>query len=276
MSKITFMKMKVMMMMMMVVTTMLAWTKVEGVSLLEEQHLRESRSPDYLLADEEDEEEEGFPQQDYPGDDADLEEFPPFQVEDLTKGKKPIKPWPNAIIPYTIIGNNKTKKKVLGSMNELEKKTCLKFTPHASEARYLVVKQDDGGCWTSSIGYPSTDGKIIIGLGRGCKSRKRILHELLHAAGFMHEHIRPDRGDYITVLWNNIKKKGRPNFKIDNRYSDLSIPYDFKSIMHYGRKAFAINKKQPTLEAKTDFQGTMGGSKLSPFDIQRIEVFYNC
>ncbi|RXG57444.1 Astacin-like metalloprotease toxin 5 [Armadillidium vulgare] len=41
-------------------------------------------------------------------------------------------------------------------------------------------------------------------LGPFCMDMASILHELNHAIGFEHEHLRPDRGDYVEILYENI------------------------------------------------------------------------
>ena len=38
----------------------------------------------------------------------------------------------------------------------------------------------------------------------------RVLHEMMHALGFYHEHSRPDRDDYIGIVEENVKR-GRVN-----------------------------------------------------------------
>lgn len=52
-----------------------------------------------------------------------------------------------------------------------------------------------GGHQTISVG--NEDQSIV------CK-RGNIVHEIAHALGFFHEHSRPDRDDYVDVLWNNV------------------------------------------------------------------------
>ena len=53
-----------------------------------------------------------------------------------------------------------------------------------------------GGRQTISIG--NSDGSIT------CK-HGNIVHEIAHALGFFHEHSRPDRDQYVSVLWKNVE-----------------------------------------------------------------------
>ena len=70
------------------------------------------------------------------------------------------------------------------------------------------------------------------------------VHELLHTLGFVHEHTRPDRDNFISVNMDNIEHGKEKNFEkrtegtselfekgsVDSR----NTPYDVLSLLHYG------------------------------------------
>jgi len=66
---------------------------------------------------------------------------------------------------------------------------------------------------------------------------------MLHTIGFYHEQSRPDRDDYVTVVWEKIEPGKEHNF---NKYSEevvdtMGTPYDYGSVLHYSGFGFSID-----------------------------------
>jgi astacin len=67
-----------------------------------------------------------------------------------------------------------------------------------------------------------------------------VTHEILHAAGFHHEQSREDRDNHVTIDFDAIDPAHKEWFEIRTG-ARLIGPYDYSSVMHYGRKAFSKN-----------------------------------
>ena len=50
---------------------------------------------------------------------------------------------------------------------------------------------------------PDNAGQVTLP-GDICQYRGTVQHELLHVLGFHHEQRRPDAGEYVKVMWENI------------------------------------------------------------------------
>ena len=63
-----------------------------------------------------------------------------------------------------------------------------------------------------------------------------MVHELLHSLGMLHEQSRPDRDDYVTINFGNIKNELHSQFKKYgwNQVELKQVGYDLGSVMHYG------------------------------------------
>ena len=59
------------------------------------------------------------------------------------------------------------------------------------------------------------------------------------------------------------------------KINSLGVEYDYKSIMHYGARAFSKNGK-PTLVARDSSLKKFGNTRLSLLDIRQTKLLYNC
>uniref|UniRef100_A0A3B1KB11 Metalloendopeptidase n=1 Tax=Astyanax mexicanus TaxID=7994 RepID=A0A3B1KB11_ASTMX len=144
-------------------------------------------------------------------------------------------------------------------------KTCIRFVDRTLSIAYFSPPE-----------HGRTGGKQVVSLStRGCVYHGIVQHELNHALGFYHEHTRSDRDSYVTINWQNIDPTMQYNFNKENT-NNLNTPYDYSSVMHYGKTAFTINGLN-TITPIPDASVQIGQRvDLSVIDIQRINTLYNC
>uniref|UniRef100_A0A8D0A7F9 Metalloendopeptidase n=1 Tax=Sander lucioperca TaxID=283035 RepID=A0A8D0A7F9_SANLU len=164
------------------------------------------------------------------------------------------------------------KQLIVNAMQGFHSKTCIRFVPRKNENDYISVENKEG-CY-SELG--KVGGSQVLSLNRqGCLYYGIIQHEVNHALGFQHEQTRSDRNNYVTINWANINPKEAYNFakQVTN---NQNTPYDYTSIMHYGRTAFSINGKDSITPIPNPNVQIGQRQGLSSWDIIRINKLYSC
>ena len=185
--------------------------------------------------------------------------------------------WPNGVIVWDIDRAFRNDRElingVLEAIQQISSRTVLKFKKRTNEANYINIYRDNG-CF-SEIGYK---GRVQrLSLGQGCNMWHTTAHELLHAAGILHEHTRADRDRYININFANLGPLGKSNFTVVRHKTNG--PFDYDSIMLYRSFTyvpFVINPNIPMWIRKDNGQPQFEDNQdLSPLDIQTINNLYS-
>ena len=126
------------------------------------------------------------------------------------------------------------------------------FRKPANNIPYIHYVNGNDGCW-SWIGQNLEEalkpqGQIIMFEEERCSKMATIQHEMMHALGFGHEQARPDRNQYVKIIWSNVEEDMKEQFKLVEEVDSLGTAYDYDSIMHYPVDAWSKND-EPTMEA---------------------------
>ncbi|XP_034444092.1 high choriolytic enzyme 1-like [Hippoglossus hippoglossus] len=186
--------------------------------------------------------------------------------------------WPKATdgkvyVPYVIANHysNQELDLIQRGLNSFSYSTCIRFFPHTNQRDYLYIQSLDG-CY-SYVGRQGNSQTVSLSR-QGCVYYGTVQHELLHALGFNHEQCRSDRDQHINVLLQNVISGQESNFKKINTLNQ-GTPYDYSSVMHYGRLAFSKDNYNPTMVAIPNSNAVFGQAKqMSQNDINRINLLY--
>ncbi|KIH54006.1 astacin [Ancylostoma duodenale] len=186
------------------------------------------------------------------------------------------------VIPYVINGSYGKEKKVLFEMmDEIDKNTCVRFSPRTTEQDYIeIVNKVGEGCATV-VGKPGGKSTVWLESSRiqNCLTPQSTMKKLMHVIGLPHEHSRPERKDHIKIHWENIEEGVLNQFGLTSFEPDPhGIPYDYYSIMHYPKDAFAKKPGMITIETlDKKYQDIIGNQeKPSKLDYKKICFMYKC
>ncbi len=178
--------------------------------------------------------------------------------------------WTNGTVPYVIKPGFATRdrKEITDAIAHWHAKTEIRLVRRTNQPNYVVFTPSNQ-C-SSYVGMRG--GAQPIKLAPGC-SLGNTIHEIAHAVGLWHEQGREDRDKYITVNYQNIRPNAVGNF---NRHVSDGVdvgPYDYGSLMHYGRKAFSTNGRD-TITPKQSGVTIGQRSGLSAGDIATVRWMY--
>lgn len=185
--------------------------------------------------------------------------------------------WPTTV-PYVLDNSLEINAKgvILEAFERFRLKTCIDFKPWSGEPNYIFVFKGSG-CY-SSVGNRHV-GKQDLSIGSNCDGLGTVEHEFLHALGFWHEQSRYDRDDYVTIIWDQIEKGKEHNFNLfdETMSTDLGVPYDYSSVMHYSKTSFNKNREPTIITKIPEFIDVIGQRmEFSDNDLLKLNRMYDC
>lgn len=181
--------------------------------------------------------------------------------------------WEKNEIPYLIHSDLPEPARVQEAIAVFEKYTPLHFVPYEDQPDAIVFEPGKEHCY-SLLGRAG--GRQPIKLSPKCYAPE-IIHEIMHALGFVHEQSRTDRDEFVEVLWSNIEEKYRDQFAVVPDSFMISVrdrPFDYHSIMMYGPTMFATQQGLTTLRSKSRTPISPATRGLSAEDIERLNIMY--
>ena len=177
--------------------------------------------------------------------------------------------WPGGVVPYVIdeLVSDEQRQDILEAIGEWNDKTAVSLTARKTEENYVRFSDVSSGNCRSKVGMIGGEQRISMP-PYGCDANA-ISHEIGHAVGLWHEHQREDRDAYVTVLYENLDKRGRAAYPAVH---PASGPYNYSSVMHYRLGGYSSNGGRVLETLPPGMNIPSAG--LSPGDIDGVARLY--
>lgn len=180
--------------------------------------------------------------------------------------------WPNKVIPYIIDlptfspEEAKAQSVIEEAVQKFNQAGCVTWVPRTNQNGYIRIKGDKQSCDSLVGTYNWPDQPLHLYKGY-CLTVETTLHEMMHAAGSMHEQSRlQDREFFISTIWPR-------TFSAINFFGYQTTnarEYDLGSVLQYNLYYFTL------VDPDLSYLVTNSHSDLSFNDKAELNSFYGC
>jgi hypothetical protein len=183
--------------------------------------------------------------------------------------------WDSSVIPYSINEGVANLGAIQEAINIFHSQTSVRFVPYDGQPDSVVFVPGQDMC-ASYLGRSGGGQPIYIGPNCGTNE---VMHELMHALGFVHEQSRTDRDKYVEILWNNIDPQYHLQFWIVpdeyvHEYVGSVFAFDTESIMLYDPTAFAKVPGTLSMRSRSSSELRPSRKQFSRTDRERLQYLY--
>jgi hypothetical protein len=206
----------------------------------------------------------------------------------------PSRLWPGGVVPYVfgapeecanpdpgvaeIIPVHEHVKMRARNAMEMWEESVIRFVARSDERDYLVICQWAGKNNSTSSFVGRAGGAQYVWTRQGAGTGG-IAHELGHVIGLYHEQSRMDRDRHVRIHFECVIEGKAGNFETYAGRGGRDLgPYDYASIMHYGRKgkfSTGCDTIEPIHEGLAIYPEIGQRRGPSELDIRAVNILYS-